>query len=66
MEAGEKHIWVAKGVEWYPEDNTILLIRCPKCGLENWAPNVISGTCAWCGHNGEEDVEAYKKSTNDR
>jgi len=44
-----KHL--AKGVEYYPENNTILLIRCPKCGKENYALNVASGICTWCGFN---------------
>ena len=40
--------------EYYPESGTLLLIRCPKCGRENWAPQVASGTCAWCGYDGHE------------
>lgn len=24
------------------------MIRCFKCGMENWAPKVSSGNCAWC------------------
>lgn len=41
----------------YPEDNTLLLIRCPKCGRENYAPNVISGICCWCGYSAWELVK---------
>lgn len=48
--------YLASGVEYYPEDNTILLTRCPKCGRENYAPNVISGICCWCGYNAWELV----------
>lgn len=33
-----------------------LLIRCPKCGLENWAPAVSSGICAWCGYSVKNPV----------
>jgi len=31
----EKSKWLAQGVEYYPESDTLLLIRCPKCGREN-------------------------------
>ena len=27
------------------------MIRCYKCGKENWAMAVASGSCAWCGHD---------------
>ena len=40
------------GVEWY-DDGKILLIRCPNCGRENYAPNVASGVCTWCGFRPE-------------
>lgn len=46
------------GVElWHGKDgekDTLLLIRCPKCGQENWAPQVATGTCAWCGYDAHE------------
>lgn len=45
---------LAPGVEFYPKDGTILMIRCPKCGKENWAPQVASGVCSWCGYDGRE------------
>lgn len=25
------------------------LVRCPKCHAENYAMNVLSGICTWCG-----------------
>lgn len=25
------------------------LMRCPECGRENYALNVLSGGCCWCG-----------------
>jgi len=28
-----------------------LLIRCPKCKRENYALNVASGICTWCGYD---------------
>lgn len=54
----EKRITLNKpgegAVDYYPDDDTILLIRCPKCGEENYALNVITGICTWCGFNGRE------------
>lgn len=41
-------------------DGKVYLVRCPKCGLENWTPAVAHGICAWCGYNangGEGDKE---------
>lgn len=32
-------------------DEGIALVRCPKCGLENYAMNVLSGKCTWCDFN---------------
>ena len=57
--AKEKSKWLTHGVEYYPESGTLLLIRCPKCGRENWAPQVASGTCAWCGYDGHELFVKY-------
>lgn len=48
---------LARGVEYYPGDGTLLLITCPKCGRENWAPNVADGVCAWCGYNARDDYQ---------
>lgn len=28
----------------------IYMQRCPKCAMENWAPAVATGRCAWCGY----------------
>lgn len=52
-----KYKILAKGVEYYPDTDTLLLIRCPKCGRENYAPNVALGICTWCGFNGRELLE---------
>ena len=35
----------------------LYLTRCPKCGLENYALNVSSGFCTWCGYDGNTDLE---------
>lgn len=45
---------LASGVEYYEDTNDLLLIKCPKCGRENWAPQVATGTCAWCGYDAHE------------
>lgn len=45
---------LAKGVEYYPEDDMVLLIRCPKCGAENYALAVADGVCVRCGFDGRE------------
>ena len=42
---------LARGVEYYPDTDTLLLIRCPKCEKENYAPNVATGVCTWCGYD---------------
>jgi ribosomal protein L37E len=40
--------FVDRGFGFINDDKTIALIRCPECGAENYAPNVISGSCTWC------------------
>jgi ribosomal protein L37E len=37
--------------ENFKVDGKTYLVRCPKCGRENWAPAVASGVCAWCGYD---------------
>lgn len=44
----------APGVEvWKEDDGTklVLLVKCPKCGKENYALNVARGICTWCGYD---------------
>jgi len=50
---------VANGVELW--DEALLLIRCPKCGRENWALHVATGTCAWCGYDARELLTKEEK-----
>ena len=47
----QKPRMLAMGVEYY-SDSTLLLIRCPKCGRENYALSVFDGVCCWCGFDG--------------
>ena len=37
--------------ENFESEGRTYLVRCPKCGRENWVPAVSSGTCAWCGYS---------------
>ena len=55
-----------KGVEYYPEDDTLLLIRCPKCEQENYAPNVAYGICTWCGYNARELLRSTSRKIEER
>ena len=33
------------------------LVRCPKCGKENYAMAVSSGVCAFCGYDANKEAE---------
>lgn len=35
-------------------DGKVFLMRCHKCGKENYALAVSSGQCAWCGYDANE------------
>ena len=50
---------LARGVEYYPEDGTLLLIRCPRCNKENYAMVVAKGVCVWCGFDGKVLLNDY-------
>ena len=39
------------------KDGTYALVRCEECHAENYAPNVMSGYCSWCGYNINEKAE---------
>lgn len=52
--ATDKPIILAQGVEYYPDSETLLLLRCPKCRAENYAINVARGICTWCGYDAHE------------
>jgi len=46
-----------KGNAW-KTDKGIYMNRCYKCGKENYAPNVTTGICTWCGYKAtEEDIK---------
>ncbi len=44
---------IGKGEGYKREDGALCMIRCFECGLENYAPAVHSGKCAWCGHDAD-------------
>lgn len=54
-----KPIIMRRGLSVYA-DGTILLTRCPRCFMENYAMSVGNGWCAWCGYSAHSD-EALKR-----
>jgi ribosomal protein L37E len=43
------------------KNDNVYLTKCPKCLLENYAMNVSSGICTWCGYDGNKDSESLLK-----
>lgn len=39
------------------KDNMLALIRCPECHKENYAMNVLSGICTWCGFDANKETQ---------
>lgn len=39
---------------WRDKDGNLYLRRCHECGAENYALNVSSGICTWCGWREEK------------
>lgn len=39
-------------------NDRLYLTRYPKCKLENYALNVSTSICAWCGYDGNKDEES--------
>lgn len=54
----KKSYILPKGIEY--NNGELILIRCPKCDRENYALNVLTGICTWCGYNAHKD-ETIKK-----
>jgi ribosomal protein L37E len=42
-------------------NDRLYLTKCPKCFLENYALNVTTGICTWCGYDGNKDEENLLK-----
>ncbi len=55
-----KTVYMENGIS-VQDDGVILLIRCPKCGRENWAMAVRDGECCWCGYNAHNDAELKER-----
>lgn len=55
------HQHLAPGVEYWQDDQTLLLIRCPHCNKENYAPAVATGRCLWCGYDARELIDHKNK-----
>ena len=49
------------GVGYKDSDGTICMIRCFKCGRENYALAVSTGKCAFCGYDPNKDIKKDKK-----
>lgn len=49
-----KDIRKGEGFGFITEDGKICMERCFKCARENYAMAVMSGGCAWCGHDANE------------
>ena len=52
-----------KGFGFLPKgDKTLALVRCPLCGRENYALNVLSGQCTWCEFNTKQAIQDEKNT----
>lgn len=49
---------VKKKGEVFEDDGQLFLVRCPKCGRENYLPAVATGQCVFCGYEAtQKDVQ---------
>lgn len=39
------------------EDGSLALVKCPNCLKENYALNVLTGICTWCGYDVNKNKE---------
>lgn len=60
----DKIVAILYGGKWYAKPDTLelsngilALTRRGKCGLENYAMNVLSGVCTWCGFDVNKEVK---------
>jgi ssDNA-binding Zn-finger/Zn-ribbon topoisomerase 1 len=51
----EKPNIIPKGTFWVEDKQMLYMVRCPKCNIENYALNVASGICTWCGWDVNEN-----------
>lgn len=43
------------------KEGKIAMVRCFECGRENYAMNVLSGRCTWCGYNANKALSEADK-----
>ena len=41
----------------FVSNGKVYLVRCPKCNAENYALNVSTGICTWCGFDGNNPAQ---------
>lgn len=42
---------MGRGYIFEADNGMKYIVRCPKCGKENWAPAVSKGKCVFCGYD---------------
>ena len=42
------------------DDGKLAMVKCLKCEQENYALNVLSGICTWCGFDANEKLKDNK------
>lgn len=52
-----KDVRKGKGFGYTSNKGIVCMIRCFKCGKENYAMSVATGYCMWCGHNPNTLIE---------
>lgn len=58
-----KNCKLPKGLEI--NNGRLFMFRCPKCNKENYALNVTSGICTWCGYDARPDyLPGFNKPIN--
>lgn len=51
-----------KGSGFIDEGGKRFLVRCFRCGTENYSMEVANGICAWCGYDWNKDKIILDKS----
>ena len=56
-----KPLVIPKGTFWVEKESKLYMVRCPRCNMENYAMNVASGVCTWCGYDANKDFIKEKE-----
>lgn len=56
MRAQEERIEIDGKYAGFKSNGKTYLQRCPKCDKENYAMNVSSGICTWCGFDANKET----------